>query len=98
VDFNRSRDRRDADRIVASYLSAIDAEGGWRAAEALLSRVFGTPTQRTEDVTAQKALREMSPEELVAQVDELLKQAAREYDVNASRQASSDAGLRRTHD
>jgi hypothetical protein len=59
--------------------------------------VFGTPTQRTEDVTAQKALREMSPDELLVTVDELLKQAAREHDVNASRDPAQDLPLRRTH-
>ena len=61
-----------ADEILDSYLRAIREDGGWRAAEALLSRVHGTPTQRVETEDTTKSVDEMDVDQLMARAAELL--------------------------
>lgn len=62
LDLQREAIVDQSERVMSPYWKAID-EGDWRAAEALMDRHFGRPTQRTEnaDVTPE---REISREEL----------------------------------
>jgi hypothetical protein len=73
-----------ADEIIASYMTAIRQDGGWRAAEALLSRVHGTPTQRIETEDKTKDVDQMSLSELVSLCSEAL---LRESDVSQASEA-----------
>jgi hypothetical protein len=60
--------------LAESFLKAA-RDGDWRAAEALMSRIYGKPTERVENATAEpetvKRLREMSREERTAWLLEL---------------------------
>lgn len=49
--------------ILAAYLHAGLDKGDWRALEALVTRVYGKPVERTEDVTERHDIYAMSPRE-----------------------------------
>jgi hypothetical protein len=52
-----------ASDILAAYLHAGLDKGDWRALEALVTRVYGRPVERTEDVTERHDVYAMSPRE-----------------------------------
>ena len=55
-------------------MRGIEGDAGWRAAEALLSRVYGTPTQRVETEDTTKDIHQMSVDELMQRAAELITQ------------------------
>lgn len=74
VEVARSPIPENGRELAESFLKAA-RDGDWRAAEALMSRIYGKPTERVENATAEpetvKRLREMSREERTAWLLEL---------------------------
>jgi hypothetical protein len=52
-----------AGEIVSAYLTAGLDKGDWRALEALVTRVYGKPVERVEDVTERRSVEELSDTE-----------------------------------
>jgi hypothetical protein len=68
--------------IYEAYLGAIKA-GEWRAADSILNRIYGRPTERLEMKQEKKPLDEMSYDELIARAAELIEKLGAQGDVEA---------------